>query len=55
MTSAYRIRLASTFRRSTPMAFRAFEATRWLIDGYAYRLLQWDDISVATDAGIVFG
>jgi hypothetical protein len=50
-----RLRLAGTYRRSSPFAWLAFEATRPLIEGFAYRLIQWDEMSQATDAGIIFG
>jgi hypothetical protein len=50
-----RIRLAATFKRTTPFAFLAFEAVRPLIPGFAYRLIQWDEMSKASDAGVIFG
>jgi len=50
-----RIRLAGSFRQTSPFAWLAFEATRPVIEGFAYRLMQWDELSKATDAGVVFG
>ena len=50
-----RLRLADTFKRTSPFAWLAFQAVRPLIEGFAYRLIQWEELSKATDAGVVFG
>jgi hypothetical protein len=51
----HRLRLADTFKRLSPFAWLAFQAVRPLIEGRAYRLLQWGELSEATDAGVIFG
>lgn len=51
----HRIRLAHTYEHTSPFAWFAFQACRPLVEGYAYRLLQWDELSLASDAGVVFG
>lgn len=50
-----RLRLADTFKRTSPFAWLAFQAVRPLIEGYAYRLIQLDEMSKAVEAGVVFG
>jgi hypothetical protein len=50
-----RLRLADTFKRTSPFAWLAFQAVRPLVEGYAYRLIQLEEMSKAVDAGVVFG